>query len=58
MNSLLNFEKKIVGNNIIWIMLLLLCTLTIICLTSGGLVDWGYLGFEVLLPFFYSDSSG
>lgn len=52
MLALLNIEKKIVGSNILWITLLLLGSYIALCVTGGDLVNWVYLGFEVMLPFY------
>ena len=52
MASLLNFERKIVGNNILWITLLVSAGFIFACVTGGNLVHWTYLGFEVLMPFY------
>jgi len=52
MVALINLERKIAGGNILWITILVLISYIVICITGGELIDWVYLGFEVMLPFY------
>ncbi len=54
MKAMLAYERKITGNNPIWVILTVLTVFTLACLSGGDLVNWAYLGFEILLPFFVS----
>ena len=45
-------ESKIAGINPFWISALLTITFLFVCGTGGNDVNWGYLGFEVLFPFY------
>lgn len=42
----------IIGINPVWISALLTGTFLIICGTGGENIQWGYLGFEVIFPFY------
>lgn len=48
----MRYESKIIGINPIWISVLLIGTFLIVCATGGNNVHWGYLGFEVIFPFY------
>lgn len=48
----MKYESKIIGINPLWITTLLTVTFLIVCATGGKNVDWGYLGFEVIFPFY------
>lgn len=50
----MKYEAKIIGINPIWITILLTGAFLIICSAGGNNVDWGYLGFEVIFPFYLS----
>lgn len=45
-------ELKIIGINPIWITALLTGTFLVVCATGGENVHWGYLGFELIFPFY------
>lgn len=47
-------ELKIIGVNPIWISALLTGAFWIVCATGGENVHWGYLGFELIFPFYLS----
>ena len=51
-------EAKIVGINPLWISALLTAAFLIVCATGGDNVNWGYLGFEVLFPFYMAVAVG
>ena len=51
-------EVKIVGINPLWISALLTATFLIVCATGGDNVNWGYLGFEVVFPFYTAIAVG
>lgn len=48
----MKYEIKILGINPLWISFLLTATFLFVCGTGGNNVNWGYLGFEVLFPFY------
>lgn len=48
----MRYESKIVGINPVWISALLTGTFLIVCATGGDNVHWGYVGFEVIFPFY------
>ena len=48
----MKYESKITGINPLWISALLAITFLFVCGTGGNNVNWGYLGFEVLFPFY------
>ena len=48
----MKYESKIIGINPFWISALLTATFLIVCATGGRNVNWGYLGFEVIFPFY------
>lgn len=48
----MKFESKIVGINPFWISAFFSVAFLIICATGGDNVHWGYLGFEVIFPFY------
>ena len=50
----MKYESKIVGINPLWISALLVIAFLIICTTGGDNINWGYLGFEVIFPFYTS----
>lgn len=47
-------ELKIIRVNPIWISILLTCAFLIVCINGGENVHWGYLGFELIFPFYLS----
>ena len=47
-------ELKIIGVNPIWISALLTGVFLAVCATGGENVHWGYLGFELIFPFYLS----
>lgn len=51
-------EVKIMGLNPIWISALLTAAFLIVCATGGENVNWGYLGFEVVFPFYMAIAVG
>ena len=51
-------EAKIIGINPFWISALLTAAFLIVCATGGENVNWGYLGFEVLFPFYMAVAVG
>lgn len=50
----MKYESKIMGINPLWISILLVVTFLIVCATGGDNINWGYLGFEVIFPFYTS----
>lgn len=52
MNVELSYERKITGNNILWIIPSVLALFTLVACIGGDLINWGTFGFEVLIPFF------
>lgn len=50
----MKYESKIIGINPLWITALLVGTFLVVCATGGDNVKWGYLGFEVIFPFYAS----
>lgn len=46
------YERKIAGNNVLWIMSLVLAVFLLVAGNGGELINWGTFGFEVLIPFF------
>lgn len=50
----MKYESKIIGINPLWISVLLVVTFLIVCATGGDNINWGYLGFEVIFPFYTS----
>ncbi|MBD5536589.1 MAG: hypothetical protein HDQ99_13205 [Lachnospiraceae bacterium] len=50
----MKYESKIIGINLLWISALLTGTFLIVCATGGDNINWGYLGFEVIFPFYTS----
>lgn len=48
----MKYECKIIGINPTWISALLTGAFLIVCATGGDNVNWGYLGFEVIFPFY------
>lgn len=55
---MINLEAKIMGINPFWISALLTAAFLIVCATGGDNVNWGYLGFEVLFPFYMAVAVG
>lgn len=47
-------ELKIIGVNPLWISALLTGAFWVVCATGGENVHWGYLGFELIFPFYLS----
>lgn len=54
----MKYEGKIIGMNMFWISALLTGAFLIVCATGGQDVNWGYLGFEVIFPFYMAISIG
>lgn len=52
MFNYLSFEHKIIGINIYWISTLIVGMFFIVFIMGGNLVNWHYLGFEILFPFY------
>lgn len=50
----MKYESKIIGINPLWISALLVATFLMVCATGGDNINWGYLGFEVIFPFYTS----
>lgn len=50
----MKYESKIIGINPLWISALLVGTFLIVCATGGDNINWVYLGFEVIFPFYTS----
>lgn len=48
----MKYESKMIGMNPFWISVLLTTAFLIVSTTGGSNVDWGYLGFEVIFPFY------
>lgn len=48
----MKYEIKIIGINPLWISTLLIGAFLTVCATGGDNVNWGYLGFEVIFPFY------
>lgn len=55
---MVKLEAKIMGINPFWISALLTAAFLIVCATGGDNVNWGYLGFEVLFPFYMAVAVG
>lgn len=55
---MVRLETKIMGINPFWISALLTAAFLIVCVTGGDNVNWGYLGFEVLFPFYMAVAVG
>lgn len=55
---MVRLETKIMGINPFWISALLTVAFLIVCATGGDNVNWGYLGFEVLFPFYMAVAVG
>ena len=55
---MVRLETKIMGINPFWISALLTAAFLIVCATGGDNVNWGYLGFEVLFPFYMAIAVG
>ena len=51
-------EWKIIGINPIWISELLTGVFLLVCATGGENICWGYLGYEVIFPFYAAVSIG
>lgn len=49
---IMKYEGKIMGINPLWISALLTAAFLFVCGTGGNNINWGYLGFEVLFPFY------
>ena len=50
----MKYEWKITGINPVWISALLTGAFLAVCATGGDNLHWGYLGFEVIFPFYMS----
>lgn len=48
----MKYERKKTGINPLWISALLTAAFLFVCGTGGNNANWGYLGFEVLFPFY------
>ena len=55
---MVRLETKIMGINPFWISALLTAAFLIVCATGGDNVNWSYLGFEVLFPFYMAIAIG
>ena len=55
---MVSLEAKIMGINPFWISALLTVAFLIVCATGGDNENWGYLGFEVLFPFYMAVAVG
>ena len=55
---MVRLETKIMGINPFLISALLTAAFLIVCVTGGDNVNWGYLGFEVLFPFYMAVAVG
>ena len=55
---MIRYEGKIIGINPFGISALLTVAFLIVCATGGENVNWGYLGFEVLFPFYMAIAIG
>ena len=55
---MIRYEAKIIGINPFWISALLTAAFVIVCATGGENVNWGYLGFEVIFPFYVAIAIG
>ncbi len=51
MNTVIRLEQKIVGSQLVWITLAVLTCFLVLCSIGGDLVNWAYLGFEIIMPF-------
>lgn len=49
---MMKYEIKIIGINPLWISALLVGTFLVVCAAGGDNINWGYLGFEVIFPFY------
>lgn len=49
---IMKYEIKILGINPLWISALLVGAFLIVCGTGGSNINWGYLGSEVIFPFY------
>lgn len=54
----MKYESKIIGMNPLWISALLTVAFLTVCATGGQNVNWGYLGFEVVFPFYMAVAIG
>lgn len=54
----IKYESKIMGINLYWISAFLVGVFILVCFTGGNLVNWGFLGFEVLFPFYIAIAVG
>lgn len=50
----MKYESKIIGINPLWISALLVGTFLVVCATGGDNINWCYLGFEIIFPFYTS----
>lgn len=48
----MKYEIKIFGINPLWISVLFIGSFLVVCATGGNNVNWSYLGFEVIFPFY------
>ncbi len=50
MNTVIRLEQKIAGSQLVWITISVLVCFLVLCATGGDLVNWTYLGFEIIMP--------
>lgn len=56
--SNVKYERKIVGSNLYWISLLAVAVFLFMRSMGGDLINWNYLGFEVVFPFYSAIMTG
>lgn len=54
----MRYEWKRIGWNPVWFSAFLTGAFLVVCATGGETVPWGYLGFEVLYPFYMAVAVG
>lgn len=54
----MKYECRIIGVNPLWISVLLVGAFLPVCAFGGNGINWGYLGFEVIFPFYASIAVG
>lgn len=54
----MRYERKIVGSNLYWISLLAVAAFLFMRFMGGDLINWDYLGFEVVFPFYSAMMTG
>ena len=50
--TIYKYEGKITGANIFWVTALLVSAFSALSISGGGLVNWSFLGYEVIFPFY------